>query len=73
MVHLQEGFFFQVVHHGFFLLARASNIVDLFDPLGPMIAIIEPGFAYFARKDLILYTTNQYEFHIIVYEISKKS
>jgi hypothetical protein len=61
------------VHHGFFLLARASNIVDLLDPLGPMITVINPGFAYFARKDLILYTTNQSDFHIIVYEISKKS
>jgi len=73
MVHLQEGFFFHVVHHGFFLLARTSNIVDLLDPLGPMIAIINLGFAYFARKDLILYTTNQSDFHIIVYDISKKS
>jgi len=60
-----------VVHHGFFLLARALNIVDLLDPLGPMIAKIDPSFAYFARKDLILYTTNQSNFHIIVYEISK--
>jgi hypothetical protein len=38
------------VSRGFFLPARASSIVDLPDPLGPMIAIIDPGSAYPAKR-----------------------
>jgi hypothetical protein len=61
------------VRRGFFLPARASSIVDLPDPLGPMIAIIDPGSAYPAKEDLVLYATNQSDFRTTVYEISKKS
>ncbi len=61
------------MRRGFFLPARASSIVDLPDPLGPMIAIIDPGSAYPAKEDLVLYATNQSDFRITVYEISKKS
>jgi hypothetical protein len=61
------------MHQGFFLHVKTLNIIDLLDPLGPMIAIIDHGFAYFAKKDLVLYATNQSDFHIIVYEISKNS
>ncbi len=61
------------MREGFFLPARASSIVDLPDPLGPMIAIIDPGSAYPAKKDLVLYATNQSDFRFTVYDISEKS
>jgi hypothetical protein len=57
----------------FFLPAITSNIVDFLDPLGPMITIIDLGSANLAKKDLIFFATNQSNFHIIVYEISKQS
>jgi hypothetical protein len=46
-------FFSRTLRRAFFLPARASSIVDLPDPLGPMIAIIDPGSAYPAKKDLV--------------------
>jgi hypothetical protein len=54
-------------------MQKHQTFVDLSHPFGPMIAIIDLGSTYLAKKDLIFFATNQSNFHIIVYEISKKS